>query len=89
MTAARFAQRAADVFAHPASMLAVFFGSHAALAMFGAGGTTFELSVLALNFSQLILVAGAADTRAIQAKLDELVRALPEASDDVIGIEKP
>ena len=45
------------------------------------------LSIAALLIAGLILVAGAKDTVALQAKLDELLRAVEEADDRLIGIE--
>jgi low affinity Fe/Cu permease len=46
------------------------------------------LSIAALLIAGLILVAGAKDTSAIQAKLDELLRAVDEADDRLIGIDQ-
>ncbi|WP_245516656.1 low affinity iron permease family protein [Methylobacterium segetis] len=46
------------------------------------------LSIAALLMAGIILVAGAKDTSAIQAKLDELIRAVDEADDHLIGIDQ-
>lgn len=46
------------------------------------------LSLAALLLASLILVAGARDTAAIQIKLDELVRAVDAADNELIGIER-
>jgi low affinity Fe/Cu permease len=46
------------------------------------------LSIGAILFSGIILVAGAKDTGAIQAKLDELIRAVDKADDHLIGIDQ-
>lgn len=46
------------------------------------------LSIAALLIAGLILVASAKDTAAIQAKLDELVRAVDEADNRLIGIDQ-
>lgn len=46
------------------------------------------LSIAALLVAGIILVAGARDTMAIQAKLDELIRAFDKADDRLIGIEE-
>lgn len=46
------------------------------------------LSIAALLMAGIILVAGAKDTSAIQAKLDELIRAADEADDRLIGIDR-
>lgn len=47
----------------------------------------FEI-VVALTMVFLIENTTHADHRAMQAKLDEIIRALPKANDDKIGIEK-
>lgn len=47
----------------------------------------FLISVAALTFSQIILRDSAKDTQALQAKLDEILKAIPTASNDLIGIE--
>ena len=46
------------------------------------------LSIGALLLAALILVASAKDTAAIQVKLDELLRAVDEADDRLIGIDQ-
>lgn len=46
------------------------------------------LSIAALLIAGLILVAGAKDTAAIQAKLDELLKSIDEADDRLVGLEK-
>ena len=46
------------------------------------------LSIAALLIAGLILVAGAKDTSAIQAKLDELLKAVDKADDRLIGIDQ-
>lgn len=46
------------------------------------------LSIAALLIAGLILVAGARDTAAIQAKLDALLRAVPDAPDALIGLDQ-
>lgn len=46
------------------------------------------LSVAALLIGGLILVAGARDTAAVQRKLDELIRALPGARNEMIRLEE-
>lgn len=48
---------------------------------------TFILSVLAISMSQLIMIAQDKDTKAIQAKLDGLVKA-SEAPDELAELEK-
>ncbi len=45
------------------------------------------LSIAAILFSGIILVAGAKDTAAIQIKLDGLIKAVDKADDRLIGID--
>ena len=46
------------------------------------------LSIAAMLLAGVILVAGARDTAAIQIKLDELLRAVENADDLLVGIEE-
>ena len=46
------------------------------------------LSIGALLLAGIILVAGAKDTIAIQVKLDELIRAVDKADDQLIGVDQ-
>lgn len=46
------------------------------------------ISIAALLFSALILVAGAKDTAALQLKMDELLRVSEDADDRLIGLDK-
>ena len=61
--------------------IALGFNDHWALVF------NLALSIAALLIAGLILVAGAKDTAAIQMKLDELIRAVDEADDRLIGVE--
>jgi low affinity Fe/Cu permease len=47
---------------------------------------TLALSIAAISITQLVLRSGDNDTRAIQTKLDALIR-VSDAPDDVAGIE--
>ena len=46
------------------------------------------LSIAAMLLAGVILVAGARDTAAIQIKLDELLRAVENADDRLVGVEE-
>jgi len=48
---------------------------------------TYGLSVLAIIISGVVLIQGYRDTAAIHAKLDEIVVALRETRNDVVGLE--
>ncbi len=47
----------------------------------------FALSVFSLTTTQLVLLSQDRDSRALQSKIDELIRAIPDARNDLIGIE--
>jgi low affinity Fe/Cu permease len=48
---------------------------------------TYVLSVLAIVITGVVLIQGYRDTTAIHAKLDEIVVALNETRNDVVGLE--
>ena len=48
---------------------------------------TFALSVLAIIITGIVLIQGYRDTAALHAKLDEVIIALREARNDVVGLE--
>ena len=48
---------------------------------------TFALSVAAIIITGVVLIQGFRDTAAIHAKLDEIVLALRETRNDVVGLE--
>jgi low affinity Fe/Cu permease len=48
---------------------------------------TYVLSVAAIIITGVVLIQGYRDTAAIHAKLDEIVVALKETRDDVVGLE--
>ena len=59
-----------------------------AVSVFRATGViTSLLSVVALVYSQLILVAGQAQAEAGQAKADEMLRAMAGARNELIGLD--
>lgn len=73
--------------------IAMMVVGHIAYAVTGFSDTTLlalnlALSDAAIVIAGIILVAGATDTKAIQTKLDEILRAIPQADDTLIGIER-
>jgi len=48
---------------------------------------TYFLSVLAIIISGIVLIQGYRDTAALHAKLDELLLAVRETRDDLVGLE--
>jgi low affinity Fe/Cu permease len=88
--ACRAAGWSAAAFAHPLAIVGLLFASfaywHAHSAEIG-NPAVFALSVFALTTTQLVLLAQDRDTKALHKKIDELIRALPEARDDLIGLE--
>ena len=59
-----------------------------ALVPFGLTGVvTYALSVLAIVITGVVLIQGYRDTAALHAKLDELIVALRETRNDVVGLE--
>ena len=59
-----------------------------ALVPFGlTDAVTYALSVLAIVITGVVLIQGYRDTAALHAKLDELILALGETRNDVVGLE--
>ena len=59
-----------------------------ALVPFGLTGVvTYALSVMAIVITGVVLIQGYRDTAALHAKLDELIVALRETRNDVVGLE--
>lgn len=59
-----------------------------ALVPFGmTNAVTFALSVAAIVITGVVLIQGYRDTAAIHAKLDEIIVALKETRNDVVGLE--
>lgn len=91
----RFARKISDFTGHPLA----FAGALLTVLIWGATGPLLHFSEfwqLTINtgttictFLMLFLVQHTqnADTRALHTKIDELIRALPAADDDVRGIE--
>lgn len=59
-----------------------------ALVPFGlANAVTYALSVAAIVITGVVLIQGYRDTAAIHAKLDEIIVALTDTRNDVVGLE--
>ncbi|QND55912.1 low affinity iron permease family protein [Mesorhizobium huakuii] len=59
-----------------------------ALVPFGlTNAVTYALSVAAIVITGVVLIQGYRDTAAIHAKLDEIIVALNDARNDVVGLE--
>jgi low affinity Fe/Cu permease len=69
----------------------VLIGSTALCTLVAAWGyvevTTYYLSVLAIVLSGVVLIQNYRDTAAMQAKLDEIICALAEARNEIVGLE--
>lgn len=86
----RFLFLAADFLSRPPGfyMLVVAMVLCTLLVPFGlTNAVTYALSVAAIIITGVVLIQGYRDTAAIHAKLDELIIALSEARNDVVGLE--
>jgi low affinity Fe/Cu permease len=87
--ACHWSRLAASALAHPIAILAFPPLAWLYWHMRGSGDAgTFALSVAAISITQLILLAQDVDTKAIHAKLDELIHGVPDADDGLAGIER-
>lgn len=86
----RLASWSAKAFAHPLAIIglltACFAYWHWHHAAIGDPGV-FALSVFSLTTTQLVLLSQANGDRATHRKLDELIHGVPDADDNVAGIE--
>lgn len=85
-----FLFRIADFLSRPPGFYAVMAAMVACTLLLPLGMTdiiTYALSVLAIVITGVVLIQGYRDTAAIHAKLDELIVALREARNDVVGLE--
>lgn len=81
---------AADFLSRPPGFYAMLVAMVACtlLVPFGlTNAVTYALSVAAIVITGVVLIQGYRDTAAIHAKLDEIVIALRETRNDVIGLE--
>ena len=80
----------ADFLSRPPGFYVVLVAMVACTALVPLGLTdvvTYALSVLAIVITGVVLIQGYRDTAAIHAKLDEIVIALRETRNDVVGLE--
>ena len=86
----RFLFFAADFLSRPPGFYAMLIAMVlcTALVPFGLTNTvTYALSVAAIVITGVVLIQGYRDTAAIHAKLDEIIVALDETRNDVVGLE--
>lgn len=82
--------RAADFLSRPPGFYAMLAAMAACtlLVPFGlTNAVTYALSVAAIIITGVVLIQGYRDTAAIHAKLDEIVIALNQTRNDVVGLE--
>ena len=82
--------RAADFLSRPPGFYAMLAAMVACtlLVPFGlTNAVTYALSVAAIIITGVVLIQGYRDTAAIHAKLDEIVIALGQTRNDVVGLE--
>lgn len=75
--------RTATFFGSPAAILGQLLLTGVSLLVLGVDATTLVLSVEAITLSQLVLVAQGRTERVVNHALAELVRAVPDADDEV------
>ena len=86
----RFLFVAADFLSRPPGFYAMLIAMVlcTALVPFGLTNTvTYALSVAAIVITGVVLIQGYRDTAAIHAKLNEIIIALDETRNDVVGLE--
>ena len=82
--------RLSDFLSRPPGFYFVLFAMVVCTALVPFGLTdvvTYALSVLAIVITGVVLIQGFRDTAAIHAKLDEIIVALNNARNDVVGLE--
>ena len=80
----------ADILSRPPGFYLVLAIMAAATLLVPFGWTdvvTYALSVAAIIITGVVLIQGFRDTAAIHAKLDEIIVALKETRNDVVGLE--
>jgi low affinity Fe/Cu permease len=90
LTMNRILFQAADFLSRPPGFYVVLAVMVVCIALVPLGLTdviTFALSVAAIVITGVVLIQGYRDTAAIHAKLDEIIVALHETRNDVVGLE--
>jgi low affinity Fe/Cu permease len=85
-----FLFKCADFLSRPPGFYFVLVAMVACTALVPLGWTnaiTYALSVAAIIITGVVLIQGYRDTSAIHAKLDEIIVALKETRNDVVGLE--
>ncbi len=80
----------ADYLSRPPGFYSVLFAMVVSTLLVPLGWTevvTYVLSVAAIVITGVVLIQGYRDTSAIHAKLDEIILALKETHNDVVGLE--
>lgn len=77
-----------DALAHPVAIVGVPLGCWVAHHFLSESALTLALSIIAISATQLILFAARRGERALHCKVDELIRAIEAADDDLIGLEQ-
>jgi low affinity Fe/Cu permease len=86
----RFLFKSADFLSRPPGFYVMVLAMVACTLLVPFGMTnavTYALSVAAIIITGVVLIQGYRDTAAIHAKLDEIVVALKETRNDVVGLE--
>jgi low affinity Fe/Cu permease len=82
--------RASEFLSAPPGFYALLLGMAACTALVPLGWTdvvTYALSVLAIIITGIVLIQGYRDTTALHAKMDEMIIALRETRNEMVGLE--
>ena len=86
----RFLFQASEFLSSPLGFYAVLVAMIVSTALVPLGLTdvvTYALSVLAIVITEIVLIQGYRDTAALHAKLDEVIVALRETRNELVGLE--
>lgn len=82
------ASGASHIVGHPLAIFIAAFGTSAGMAFVGIESTNIAVSIVSLVLLCLLQHTQNRDGLAIQVKLDELIRAVKGARDDIAGIDE-